>query len=87
MRNNSLTAERGVDAASLIRRAAFHFPEVTAVDDGARALTFAEAVDSLWQHVDVKRGDVLEIGVHGFPPARFECVAEIGEGKVFWKAA
>jgi fatty-acyl-CoA synthase len=45
MRNNLATAGRGVDAASLIRRAAFHFPEVTAVDDGARALTFAEAVD------------------------------------------
>jgi hypothetical protein len=49
--------------------------------------SFTGAVDSLWQHVEVKRGDVLEIGVLGFPPARFECVAEIGEGKVFWKAA
>jgi hypothetical protein len=49
--------------------------------------TFAEAVDTLWQHVDVKRGDVLEIGVLGFPPARYECVAEIAEGKPFWKAA
>ena len=49
--------------------------------------TFTNAVDTLWQHVDVKRGDVLEIGVQGFPPARYECVAEIGEGKPFWKAA
>jgi hypothetical protein len=49
--------------------------------------TFVNAVDTLWHHVDVKRGDVLEIGVLGFPPARFECVAEIGEGKPFWKAA
>ena len=49
--------------------------------------TFTNAVDTLWQHVDVKQGDVLEIGVLGFPPARFECVAEIGEGKPFWKAA
>jgi hypothetical protein len=49
--------------------------------------SFVQAVDTLWQHVDVKRGDVLEIGVLGFPPARFECVAEIGEGKPFWKAA
>jgi hypothetical protein len=49
--------------------------------------TFANAVDTLWHHVDVKRGDVLEIGVLGFPPARFECVAEIGEGKPFWQAA
>jgi hypothetical protein len=49
--------------------------------------SFANAVDTLWQHVEVKQGDVLEIGVLGFPPARFECVAEIGEGKPFWKAA
>jgi hypothetical protein len=49
--------------------------------------TFTNAVDSIWQHVDVKRGDVLEIGVLGFPPARYECVAEIGEGRPFWKAA
>ena len=49
--------------------------------------SFVQAVDTLWKHVEVKRGDVLEIGVLGFPPARFECVAEIGEGKVFWKAA
>jgi hypothetical protein len=49
--------------------------------------SFVDAVDGLWQHVEVKQGDLLEIGVLGFPPARFECVAEIGEGKPFWKAA
>lgn len=49
--------------------------------------SFVQAVDTLWLHVDVKQGDVLEIGVKGFPPARFECVGEIGEGKPFWKAA
>ena len=49
--------------------------------------SFANAVDTIWHHVDVKQGDVLEIGVLGFPPARYECVAEIGEGKPFWKAA
>ena len=49
--------------------------------------SFVDAVDRLWQHVEVKQGDLLEIGVLGFPPARFECVAEIGEGKPFWKAA
>ena len=49
--------------------------------------SFVNAVDTLWQHVEVKQGDVLEIGVLGFPPARYECVAEIGEGKPFWKAA
>ena len=49
--------------------------------------SFVNAVDTIWHHVDVKQGDVLEIGVLGFPPARYECVAEIGEGKPFWKAA
>ncbi len=49
--------------------------------------SFRDAVDTLWKHVEVKQGDVLEIGVLGFPPARYECVAEIGEGKPFWKAA
>jgi hypothetical protein len=49
--------------------------------------SFVDAVDTLWKHVEVKQGDVLEIGVLGFPPARFQCVAEIGEGKPFWKAA
>lgn len=49
--------------------------------------SFVQAVDSLWEHVEVRRGDVLEIGVKGFPPARFECVGEISDGKPFWKAA
>lgn len=48
--------------------------------------TFAQAVDSLWEHVEVRRGDVLEIGVKGFPPARYECIGEFDE-KPFWKAA
>ena len=39
--------------------------------------TFLEAVDALGDHVDVRMGDVLEIGVTGFPPARYECVGEI----------
>ncbi len=39
--------------------------------------TFLAAVDALGEHVDVRMGDVLEIGVVGFPPARYECVGEI----------
>lgn len=49
--------------------------------------SFVAAVDNLWQHVEVKHGDVLEIGVLGFPPARYECVTAVAEGKPFWKAA
>lgn len=46
--------------------------------------TFREAVDALGQHVDVKMGDTLEIGVFGFPPARYECVGEIRAGFPMW---
>jgi len=46
--------------------------------------TFREAVDALGQHVDVRAGDQLEIGVLGFPPARYECVGEISSGFPMW---
>lgn len=46
--------------------------------------TFREAVDALGQHVDVRAGDQLEIGVIGFPPARYECVGEISSGFPMW---
>jgi hypothetical protein len=39
--------------------------------------SFVAAVDALGQHVDVRTGDLLEIGVAGFPPARFQCVGEV----------
>lgn len=39
--------------------------------------SFVAAVDALAEHVDVRMGDVLEIGVAGFPPARYECVGEM----------
>ena len=39
--------------------------------------SFVAAVDALAQHVDVRTGDTLEIGVAGFPPARYQCVGEI----------
>ena len=39
--------------------------------------SFLAAVDALGEHVDVHTGDVLEIGVSGFPPARYECVGEV----------
>jgi hypothetical protein len=38
--------------------------------------SFIAAVDALGQHVDVQMGDELEIGVYGFPPARYRCVGE-----------
>ena len=49
--------------------------------------SFANAVDTLSQHVSVRRGDVLEIGVFGFPPAKYECVGEIESGFPVWMPA
>ena len=39
--------------------------------------SFVAAVDALGQHVEVRMGDELEIGVFGFPPARYRCVGEL----------
>ena len=46
--------------------------------------SFAHAVETLAEHVSVKAGDRLEIGVVGFPPARFECVGALMDGSPFW---
>jgi hypothetical protein len=46
--------------------------------------SFIAAVDALAQHVDVQTGDWLEIGVHGFPPARYKCVGEVKSGIPMW---
>lgn len=46
--------------------------------------SFQDAVYSLGKHVSVQRGDMLEIGVFGFPPARFECVGQIADGEPVW---
>ena len=48
--------------------------------------SFVAAVDALGQHVIVSTGDQLEIGVLGFPPARFECVGALGENPVWMPA-
>ena len=49
--------------------------------------SFLAAVDALGEHVNVHQGDVLEIGVVGFPPARYECVGEIHSGSPLWMPA
>lgn len=46
--------------------------------------SFVSAVDALALHVDVRMGDVLEIGVLGFPPATFRCVGEGERGLPVW---
>ena len=48
--------------------------------------SFLAAVDALGQHVTVKAGDILEIGVYGFPPAIYECIGDpIGKGTPVWQ--
>jgi hypothetical protein len=49
--------------------------------------SFRDAVDALGQHVEVNTGDMLEIGVLGFPPARYECVGAIRSGYPIWMPA
>jgi hypothetical protein len=46
--------------------------------------SFMAAVDALAEHVTVQTGDVLEIGVLGFPPAHFECVGRMNAGLPLW---
>jgi hypothetical protein len=36
--------------------------------------SFREALDAIAEQSDAKLGDTLEIGVYGFPPARFELI-------------
>jgi hypothetical protein len=46
--------------------------------------SFDEAVVLLGERIPVKEGDSLEIGVLGFPPARYECVGAIRGGRPLW---
>jgi hypothetical protein len=46
--------------------------------------SFTDAVFALGKHVSVHKGDRLEIGVNGFPPAHFECVGSINPNEPLW---
>lgn len=46
--------------------------------------SLAEAVRAINDHVEVEQGDRLEIGVTGFPPARFECSWKQIGADPFW---
>ena len=52
-----------------------------------KSASFDEALRLVGQRVPVTQGDTLEIGVRGFPPARYECVETTVDGSVFWKPA
>ena len=47
--------------------------------------TFAEALDRLAEHESLHDGDILEIGVTGFPPARYESVFSFDDLVPQWK--
>ena len=49
-----------------------------------QSTNFDEALRLVGERMPVTRGDTLEIGVRGFPPARYECVESMLDGSVFW---
>ena len=52
-----------------------------------QSASFDEALRLVGERMPVTRGDRLEIGVRGFPPARYECVESTLDGSVFWAPA
>ncbi|MEX2179100.1 MAG: hypothetical protein WD801_10350 [Gemmatimonadaceae bacterium] len=52
-----------------------------------QSANFHEALQLIGERMPVTRGDTLEIGVKGFPPARFECTESLLDGLVLWEPA
>jgi len=52
-----------------------------------QSTSFDEALRLVGERMTVSRGDTLEIGVNGFPPAHYECVESLLDGSVFWQPA
>ncbi len=48
--------------------------------------SFDDALAAISDHVTANEGDTLEIGVYGFPPARYRKVSG-AEGKRAWRPA
>ena len=46
--------------------------------------SFERAIEAIAERASVEDGDRLEIGVTGFPPARFESVVSVSDGSVGW---
>ncbi len=46
--------------------------------------SFDEAVVLLGQKIPARTGDSLEIGVSGFPPARFQCISALKGVRPVW---
>lgn len=47
--------------------------------------TFAKAMEAIAAQASVGRGDLLEIGVTGFPPAHFAACLEGLDDRVCWQ--
>jgi hypothetical protein len=52
-----------------------------------QSTSFDEALRLVGERMTVSQGDTLEIGVKGFPPARYECVEALLDGTIFWAPA
>jgi hypothetical protein len=52
-----------------------------------QSASFDDALRLVGERVMVEQGNLLEIGVRGFPPARYECVEALFDGTVFWQPA
>ena len=52
-----------------------------------RSDSFQSALTTISEQMVAAEGDTLEIGVKGFPPARFDCVCSIDDGSPVWIAA
>jgi hypothetical protein len=50
-----------------------------------RSESFAEALGAIQEQLPAAEGDLLELGVHGFPPARYLCVGRTTEGETTWR--
>jgi hypothetical protein len=49
-----------------------------------QSANFDEALRLVGERMPVTQGDTLEIGVRGFPPARYECVGLIKGTRPIW---
>ncbi|MGH7719584.1 MAG: hypothetical protein ACREON_12175 [Gemmatimonadaceae bacterium] len=47
--------------------------------------SFGDALTAVTEHYSASEGTTLEIGVRGFPPARYECVLSMGSGHASWR--
>ena len=47
--------------------------------------SFSDALQAIGDQMDLHDGDTLEIGVPGFPPARFEYVLTLEPGVAPWR--